>query len=395
MIRIRDEIAGDAITFHYVQSTKDVAKFKAWVLEHDWLAWDTESTGLNCYHPKWKLRTVQCGDKTDAYVIPARYVNLLRWLFHVPQVKWIAHNGPHDIRSLEQHLGYSTGVRCAGETYIPSHHLDSRNQQEGGTGHGLKELACALVDREAGKWEKALKNEFKQIMVDVPGEVYKSGKRKGEQKVRRARLSEGYALIGDTNPIYIAYSASDTILTYRVWEKLQPIVRSSLELYRFDLRVQHACSRLQERGFLLDTGYTKRLRSALFVRAGNAAGVAGEFGCGNIYSTQQLARTLSDLGIQLTERTRTGQYKVDDGVLRGLLQAEIPDRVRKFIRAVLLAKQLSKRREAYAEQMLAERDINNRVHPGINPLAARTSRMSISNPALQQLPTKDHAEDEE
>jgi DNA polymerase-1 len=395
VLRIHDEIAGEPITFHYVQYTKDIAEFKSWVLGHDWLAWDTESTGLNCYHPQWKLRTVQCGDRTDSYVIPARYVNTLRWLFTAVSMKWIAHNGPHDVRSVDQHLRYATGLQCAGETYIPSHHLDSRNQQEGGIGHGLKELACNLVDREAGKWEKALKNEFKQIMVDVPGEVYKSGKRKGEQKVRRAKLSEGYALIGDTNPVYIAYSASDTILTYRLWEKLNPTVRSNLELYRFDLRVQQACSKLQERGFLLDTGYTKRLRSALFVRAGNAADVAREFGCGNIYSTQQLARTLSDLGIQLTERTRTGQYKVDDGIMRGLLHESTDNEVKVFIRSVLLAKQLTKRREAYCEQMLSERDVNNRVHPGINPLAARTSRMSVSSPALQQLPTKDHGDDEE
>jgi len=68
--------------------------------------------------------------------------------------------------------------------------------------------------------------------------------------------------------------------------------------------------------------------------------------------------------------------------------------VRDFVRAVLLAKQLEKRKAAYTDHMLLEMDEQGRVHPAINALAARTSRMSVSGPPLQQLPTKNR-EDEE
>jgi hypothetical protein len=47
----------------------------------------------------------------------------------------------------------------------------------------------------AGKWEQALKAEFKKITIPIPGEVYKSGPRKGQRKVRKAKLSEGWGLI--------------------------------------------------------------------------------------------------------------------------------------------------------------------------------------------------------
>lgn len=379
--------------FHYVQSKVDIEEFKSWYLSHTWLAVDTESTGLNCYHPQWSLRCVQYGDAYDSYVVPARMVNLLKWtVARHETVKWIAHNGPHDIRSIDAHLGYETGIVCEGETFIPSHHLDSRNQQEGGVGHGLKELACAMVDRDAGKWERALKAEFKSIKVPIPGEVYKSGPRKGEPKTRNARLSEGYALIDPTHHVYIAYAASDTILTYRVWHKLQPVVREYLDLYRFDHRVQQACDRLQRRAIRLDVNYTRRLTAAFTRAEERAYGVADEFGCRNLQSGQQLAVTLQRLGVQLVERTPTGQYTMDGRILKSIMDNTSNDEVVAFIRAVQRAKRVSKRRESYTNQMLSEMDSQGRVHPSINTLGARTARMSISNPPLQQLPTKDSEE---
>jgi DNA polymerase-1 len=121
--------------------------------------------------------------------------------------------------------------------------------------------------------------------------------------------------------------------------------------------------------------------------------MANEYGCANINSTAQLAEVLAGLGAKLTERTDKGKLKVDDQVMRGLLATGNAE-VQQFIRAVLLAKQMNKRREAYTDAMLREMDSAGRVHPSINALAARTTRMSVSGPPLQQLPTKDRGDDE-
>lgn len=392
MLRIPERLAGEPITFYCVQSTMDLQKVKKFVLSRQWLAIDTESTGLNCYRPQWRLRTVQFGDKNTSIVVPAKYKKFIAWLMR-QQVNWIGHNGPHDIRCIDVHLGYETRVICKGETFIPSHHMDSRNQAEGGVGHGLKELAIAYIDRDAGRWEEALKAEFKRILIPIAGEVYKSGPRKGQQKYRKAKLAEGWGLIDPMHPAYIAYAAADPILTYRVWEYLQGTVGEFLGLYRFDKRVQDACDRLQRRAIRLDIAYTKRLCEAFTRRATQLQQGAAEFGCKNVHSGQQIANTLLGLGVVLRERTPTGQYKVDDSVLRGLLSTSDSQQVKDFIHCVLGAKQLLKRKATYAEAMLEEIDSDGRIHPSINSMGARTTRMSVSKPALQQLPTKDREEE--
>jgi DNA polymerase-1 len=333
----------------------------------------------------------QFGNATDSYVVPARYKEFIAWVMR-RDIFWIGHNGPHDIRSLDTFLGYETGVVCQGETYIPSHHLDSRNQKEGGTGHGLKELAIAHIDRDAGKWEVALKKKFKEIIVPMPGEFFKSGPRRGQPKTRKAKLGEGWALINHRDPAYIAYAGADPILTFRVWQRFQSIVTEFNELYEFDHAVQMACDRLQRRALLCDVEYTVKLSNAFTSKAQAMQARAAEYGCINVHSGIQVADTLLRLGVKLTERTPSGLFKVDDHGMRAIMakaQASNNADVVDFVRCVLVAKQLLKRRENYTDAFLREMDDNNRVHPSINTLGARTARMSVSKPALQQLPTKD------
>lgn len=399
MLRLRDTLGGEPITFHYLQDlSEDGYEVRQFVREHTALGMDTESTGINCYRPGWKLRTFQVGNATDAYVVPAEPAEnamLIRWIMRQP-MNWIGHNGPHDIRSIDIFLEAATGVSCAGETYIPAHHFDSRKQDDGGVGHGLKEQAIRHVARDAGKWEQALKRAFKQIRIPLPGEVYKSGKRKGEQKSRAAHISEGWSLISVDSPEYIAYAAADPILTFRLWKRYQPTVRAQHELYLFDKRVQEACDRLQRRAIRLDVPYTTKLSAAYKHSADRYIEQAASLGCENINSGKQVADALIMLGAHLTERTPTGQFVTSDRVLRELASKYGGEYspVKDLVHAILGAKQMLKRRSAYCESMLREMDADGRIHPSINAMAARTTRMSVSEPPLQQLPTKDRESDE-
>lgn len=392
MITINETLAGEPITFYCLESGEDGFEYREFVRAHRWLALDTESTGLNCYRPGWQLRTFQCGNARVSYVVPAKMRWLIRWTMK-QHVNWIGHNGPHDIRCIDRFLGFETNVICKGETFIPAHHFDSRNQQEGGIGHALKDLAVHLLDKSASRWESELKEVFKGIQIPIRGEVYKSGPRKGQQKVRRAKLSEGWGLIDPMHLAYIAYAAADPILTYRLWQRMQTTVADALELYRFDHALGVACDRLQRRGMPLDVPYTERLNMAYTSKVNKAMAVARSYGCDNLQSGQQLAATLIALGVLLRERTPTGQFKMDDRILRGLLTSWDDPAVRRFISAVLVAKQCLKRRESYTEAFLRELSSDGRVHASINILAARTARMSVSSPALQQLPTKDREEE--
>lgn len=392
MLRIRDKLAGKPIRFHCAQTTRDLQEVAEFIKRHKALGIDTESTGINCYRRGWELRTVQYGDASDSYVVPERFRKFIAWSMRQP-VKWIGHNGPHDIRSIDAHLGFSTGVVCAGETFIPSHHADSRNRQEGGTGHELKELAELFVDRNAGKWERELKRVFKTIEIPMPGEFYKSGPRKGQPKMRKAKLGEGWGLIDPMHPAYIAYAAADPILTFHVWKYFRPVYLDNRELYEFDHRVQLACDKLQRRAIRLDINYTEMLSEAFTSKADQFMWRAAEYGCKNIHSGQQVAETLMDLGAVLRDRTPTGKYQTSDAILRRIAKQH-DGAIRDFIRCVLVAKQLLKRRESYTDAMLREMDREGRVHPSIKTLGARTTRMSVSGPPLQQLPTKDRADEE-
>lgn len=393
MLIIKDRLAGERIQINYVQSKVDTREAIDFLRDSRALGLDTEGTGLNCYHPSWRLRTLQFGNATIAYVIPARARRLISWVCE-QDIQWIGHNGPHDIRCIDEHLGYSTQIICA-ETYIPSHHYDSRNRGEGGVGHGLKELAIHYIDKSADKWEVELKKVFKSIEIPIAGMVYQSGPRKGQQKMRKAKLSEGWALVDPEHPAYIAYAGVDPILTYRVWREFQPIVRAFYELYQFDRKVQQACDVLQRRGLPIDIDYTERLSGAFLSRAERYRARADAYGCANIQSGQQIAETLTALGIQLTERTAKGQLKTDGATLRKIRSTVDSEPVRDFIRCVLLAKQMEKRKASYSDQMLDDLDVDGRVHPSINSLGARTARMSVSKPPFQQLPTKNRTDEED
>ena len=397
MLRIRDTLGGEPISFHYVEKGQDLTEVDNFIQKHSALGMDTESTHVNCYRPGWQLRSFQVGNANRAYVIPARYRKAIARFIRTSGIKWIGHNGTHDIRSIDAWLGFDTQVICAGETYFPAHYADSRKQDDGGIGHGLKEQAVRHIARDAGKWEVELKKAFKEIRVPKPGEFYKSGKRKGEPKDRQAHISEGWRLIDPKHPAYIAYSAADPLLNYRLWKYYQPVIRANYELYQFDHRVQLATDKLQRRAIRCDVRYTTRLSAAYQRKAESFKTLAAEFDCANINSGAQLADVLLSLGAQLTQRTPSGQWKMDDKVLRDLagIYGDEYSPIKEFIHAVLGAKQVLKRRENYTEAFLRELDANGRVHPSINALAARTTRMSISDPALQQLPTKDREEEAE
>ena len=369
---------------------------KEFIEDNNLLGFDTEATGINCYRRGWRLRTAQYGNAIDSFVVPAKYRKFIRWSMlraASGKVRLIAHNGPHDIRSVDHHLGEETGALCKSETYIPAHYKDPRSREDGGIGHGLKDFASAHVDPGAGRWEVALKKAFSDIQIPIKGEVYKSGPRRGTQKYRKAKVSEGYSLIPLDHPAYIAYAGADTILAYRSRQVLAPLVRQFADQYRFDFRVQQVCDQLQRRGILLDVAYTEDLSEQYEREAARREKHAlWKFGCDNVQSGQQIAEVLLNFDVRL-QKTDKGNWITKAETLRRIRKTTEDRNVKEFITTVLTAKQLRKRKTTYADAMLEERDEDDRIHTSINSLIARTTRMSASGPPLQQLPTKDR-EDE-
>ncbi len=110
--------------------------------------------------------------------------------------------------------------------------------------------------------------------------------------------------------------------------------------------------------------------------------MAATFGVLNINSRNQVAEGLMATGWVPQHFTPGGDPQVNKAVLETLAPTN------PLAAAVLKARRGSKWATAYAIPM-SEVDENGYIHPSINTLQARTARMSVSNPPLQQLPSGD------
>ena len=331
------------------------------------IAVDTETTGLD-FHDE--VRLVQFGTAREAWVFdPHQWEGLMqRLLFEMVDSNggmWVMHNAPFDALHLSKFANWSDAaeiMRNVTDTQILSHLVDPRERVDGGIGHGLKELCQHYVDADAPDGQTALKNRFKELGL---------------------KHSEGFAKIPLQDETFIRYAGLDVILTARLLPKLLVEIKPSFShLINFEHDVQRITTAMTERGMTVDTHYTRGLLHDLESEQIDAQRHARHLGVENVNSTKQFADALISRGCQLTDRTPSGQFKVDKQIL-----SQLDDPLAK---AVLIAKEASKASSSWVTPLIDQGHVDERAHCRIKTLAARTSRMSISNPPLQQLPSNDH-----
>jgi DNA polymerase-1 len=369
MREYRHHVAGEETSIHCIERPDDLPNFRHWLSQpHPLVAVDTETTGLDTFSRGFRLRTVQFGDGRDAWVLPVEtyegIANAARSaLERLPRIT--IHNAPYDWLVLDRHLGVpmETLAPRTLDTRILAHLLDPRGKPEGGTGHGLKDLAALWVDENAPDTQDGLHAVFRSI---------------GHTK------ATGWAAIPISHPVYTLYAGLDVILTTRLAEKLEPRIAAEglTKLAQFEHEVARVCAAMERTGFLVDRDYCRTLSAGLDEDAEKYTAEAAAYGVTNINSTKQIADALTAMGEELTERTASGALKVDKAVLRGLPNNPLAG-------AILSAKRAAKWKVAYADAILDLADEDGRLHPKINSLQARTGRMSISHPPLQQLPSGD------
>jgi DNA polymerase-1 len=141
---------------------------------------------------------------------------------------------------------------------------------------------------------------------------------------------------------------------------------------------------MERTGFLLDVDYTTELSDKLHESEIECTRKAGQMGCENVNSTEQVADVLESRGVRITQKTPTGKRKVDKVLLERLV-----DDGDEFAHAVTEAKKARKWRTTWVDGFLNQADSQNRCHAAINPLRARTARMSITGIPAQTLPAGD------
>ncbi|WP_461296351.1 DNA polymerase [Streptomyces harbinensis] len=385
MRKFHHTIAGESITVHVPESTGDLDEFRRWWMQAQRrgpVALDTETTGLDIYSDRFRLRTVQLGDARDAWVIPwergGHFEEYAREaLRSVPH--FLIHNAPFDWAVLDRHAGTSLESLAprTTDTRILAFLIDPRQPQEGGIGTALKPLSARWVDPAAPDTQEGLTAVFRGLGLTK---------------------ETGWAGIPLTDPTFLLYAGLDVILTAR----LEPLLRRELDrlgvrrqLVEFEHQLARICAVMQRTGLVLDVNHTRQLVSQLGDQADRHAIEAARYGVGNVNSTAQLAEALAGMGEVLTERTASGAVKVDKAVLLSLADMSLqwePLGTRTpnpLALAVLKSKRAGKWKKAYAQTFLETVDDSGRVHPFIGSLRARTGRMSITRPALQTLPSSD------
>lgn len=375
-------LAGEECRVYFPESSADVTRFLQWAESgHRYLALDTETTGLGIFGPAFRTRLVQFGTRTEAWVLDARrWGDAIRRVLRDPAQRFVIHNAAYDGLVLDRcdFVDLDDLLSRVMDTRILAHLCDPRGREEGGTGLGLKDLSSVYVDASAPDTSKGLFEVFR--------------------KEYGADKATGWAVIDLDHPTYLLYAGLDVLLTARLFDVLGPQVkeRGFSRLATFEHEVQGVTARMMRRGVLLDVPYTTTLVERLQGEAAQWQEVAARFGVENVNSTAQIAEALEGMGETLTEKTPSGAWKVDKEVLlsladldRDLERIGAREKPNPLAEAVFHSKRAGKWSKTYAEAMLLGRDGDDRVHPSISALQARTARMSISQPPLQQLPSGD------
>ena len=356
-----------------VRSDDQFADFRDWLFERKRpLAYDIEATGLDIFSPEWEIKSIQWGDKDTAYVFlwtEPWFQKSIDIVMNDTDYRLLAHNAAYDTLGLDRH-GHVDAIEMLERTYdtkILAHLADPRSRSEGGVGHGLKMLSTFHVDPSAPDSDSALKDIFKK---------------------QGWSIQEGWKNIPASHPTLVHYAGTDVILTARLFPKLRDEVKR--ETMEHLVKYEHTISRLvvdmQRRGIRLDVDYARNLAEEMTKEEERHLGIISSFGVENHNATKQVAEALQSLGAKLIETTNSGALKVDKTILTNIANDDSLGNAAMLAKSVMAAKNNAKWRDAYVIACIDSMDAHGRVHPSINSLQARTGRMSISNPPLQQLP---------
>lgn len=384
------KLGGIPWTGNLVERPEDLHAFRDWARNQTRrpVCYDTETAGLGIYTTGAKfLRLAQFGTETEAWVIPVEHGPIFRRTV-ADTLRFLPKLAGHNVIGFDglvndEHLGVSLEEFCpkVQDTMITSKLIDPRGPEAGGLGAKLKPQAAFWVDASAPDTQEGLTKVFKSL-----GHTKKAG--------------TGWAAVPWDHTTYVEYAMLDVILGSRVLtahtaEIDRLGIRPTLVAYEHELA--RICAVMSRAGMLVDQDYTRTLYGKLDAEKDRYDTQAARYGVDNVNSNAQVIAALEGMGETLSVKTKGGKsLSVAKEVLLPL--ADLTDkwetigarRPNPVAEAVLHAQRAGKWKSAYADTFLEGADANGFVHANINPLQARTARMSVTKPAVQTLPKGDH-----
>lgn len=340
-----------------VESVEDAHNFITWLGQRrSVLAIDTETGGFDVR--RCDLRLVQFGDAEDAWVVPFQewrgvVVEAMR-RYDGPMVM---HNSKFDTLFIEHHTGLRVPWKEMHDTRAMAHIIDPVSPT------GLKPLGNRYIDNRISSAE--------------------------------AKLHEGMAKAGwdwSTVPVdfgpYWQYAGLDAIITAKLHDMLYAAITADPDLtraYTLEMAATRVLADMEYRGAAVDVEFAQRKFDEFMDYVDQLKIWAKErWGC-SLGSNAQVIAALQALGVELTKTTKSGKnLALDEEVLLEVIAAGSPE-VGELATATLRARKVTKIASTYLDHFVRE-SIDGRVFCKINPLGAKTGRMSITDPALQTLP---------
>ena len=360
----------ESVQLHLVDSVEKAQNFLRWLGErrpHDAVAIDIETGELpgnptkDAFSP-WhgRIRLVQVGDGQQGWSIPWD-----EWsgVFYEAMDKFngpvVCHNIAFEARWFEVQSRWSMPWHRAHDTMLMSQIIDPLGSA------ALKKLTSQYVDSKAAALQTHLDNS----------------------------LTENGWTWG-TVPVnfepYWAYGALDTVLTMRLfemfWKQCGPGQAYSIP-YELEMATRKIVTRMELNGARVDLEYSKKKFDELNAYGESVRQWGFDTYGTSITSNIQLVRLMEKLGAEITETTPSGQKSASKDQLKMLLR-DGNDEVKQLADIVLKQRKADKLANTYFKNFL-DGNIDGIMHPSVRTMGARTGRMSITDPALQTLPSGD------
>jgi DNA polymerase-1 len=359
------------VQLHLVDSVEKAGEFLTWLGQrrpHDAIAIDTETgeypgrdrkDALSPWHGR--LRLVQVGDGQQAWAMAwDEWAGAFYQAMDKFDGQIVCHNIGFEARWFDIQSRWKLPWHRAHDTMIMAHIIDPL-----GVG-ALKRLAALYVDGRAVALQDTLDEE-----------LIKNGWTWGS--------------VPTNFQPYWAYGALDCILTMRLWEKFYEKCGPNgpyNKAYELEMATRRIVTRMEINGARIDLDYSKKKFDELTEYADSVKTWAKQKYNGvSISSNIQLVRLFESLGAEINEYTPSGQKSASKDQLK-LLSIEGNDEVKALAEIVLKQRKADKLANTYFSNFLND-NVSGFVHPSVKTLGARTSRMSIQNPALQTLPKGD------
>jgi DNA polymerase-1 len=349
------------VKVHFVDSIDTLMEMKRWAGERREtpMGVDTESGGLSAWHTK--LRTIQVGDKHHGWCVPwDQWGGGALEILQTYEGGFTWHNLPHDAKFMKVHTGYDIPWHRTDDTLIGARIQDPTRPA------GLKPLVSKLIDKTALIGQKVLDDSMK-------------------------KQGWTWATVPINFGAYWAYAALDPVLNCHLWEKIIPDVQQRFGIvYDLEMAIVRIATKMMLKGAQLDPVYIEVEREKLQQFSTEARlWLKITYGITSPLSAGQISRALTELGVEISIFTDAGAPKMDKGTLEFYQKTSLNPRVQELCQYVLAVRHADKLKGTYLDAFMDLADSDGILHASINTLAARTSRMSMSDPNLQNLPRDD------